>query len=279
MSESNYSFSYEGSQNIEGKNTGGTGDKRKLPKSDKIQGIILIVASVILAAVIFAIVNKSYTVSNIVINGSAPYTEETLKAFADEYCDSKNSRSFFYVDEKELQELYFSSFPYLKSVSVEKKNPDTVIVTVEGEEAHAYFYLIDAYYTVNESLKILEKDESRPTDPTLIELTVSAPKELSIGKQPVFNEGIAADTETFIKLYNAIIANSLRYDVVSIKAESKFELAMTLRSGTDVKIGSVKDVEDKIAGLKKWMDENPTMLGPKVNIDITIIKKISITYD
>ena len=95
----------------------------------------------------------------------------------------------------------------------------------------------------------------------------------------MFEEGIAADAEAFRKLYKAIADNSLRYDVVSIRAESKFELAMTLRSGTDVKIGAVKDVEDKISGLKKWMDDNPSMLGPKVNIDITIIKKISITYD
>ena len=278
MSERNYSFSQGGQEKPEKVRIVNDGGERS-NKPYKISSIVLIVMAVILAAVIFAIVNKSYTVSNIVINGSAPYTKETLVQFATEYCEGKNAGSFFYVDETELAERFRSAFPYLKEAKVEKKTPNTLIITVAGEEARAYFFMLDAYYVINENMKILEKTDARPTIPALIELAVSVPKEMEIGKQPTFSEGVAADTETFIRLYNSIIDNGLRYDVVSIRAESKFELAMTLRSGTDVKIGSVKDVEDKIAGLKKWMDENPSMLGPKVNVDITIVKKISITYD
>ena len=253
--------------------------EEKIKKPSKLPGIILTAAAVILAALIFFIVNKSYTVSNVIINGSAPYPIEDLEAFARDYCKSKNAGSFFYVDEEELTEKYYGEFPYLKSVKVEKHSPDTVIVTVEGEEALAYFYMIDSYYIINESMKVLEKVSERPASPTLIEVTVATPKEIAVGRQLVFGEGIAVDAETFVKLYGAIAESELRYDVVSISAKSKFEIAMKLRSGTDVKVGSIKDVEDKISGLKKWMDENPSMLGPKVNIDITIIKKISITYD
>ena len=279
MSEGNNSFHYGNSVNPpESTNTVNT-DEVKPKKPYKLPGIILTVIAIALAAVIFAIVNESYTVSNIIINGSAPYTEEQLRTLAMDYCNGKNSGSYFYVDEGELAEKLYMAFPYLKNVTVEKNRPDTLIITVEGEEAQAYFFMIDAYYIVNEGMKVLERVTDKPTLPTLIELSISTPKEVILGKPVVFSDGISIDTDSFVKLYNAITENSLRYDVVSIKAESKFDLGMTLRSGTDIKIGSVKDVEDKISGLKKWMDENPSMLGPRVNIDITIIKKISITYD
>lgn len=280
MSDENNSLSYRNASHPPADDPAAVNSGDEKPKKPyKIPGIILTVLVVVLAAVIFFIVDKSYTVSNIIINGSSPYQLEQLDALARDYCKSKNAGSYFYVDERELEEKYYEAFPYLKSVTVEKSRPDTVIVNVEGEEAQAYFYLIDSYYIVNDSTKVLERVTEKPVSPTLIELKISTPKEIVLGKTLVFEEGIAADAEAFRKLYKAIADNSLRYDVVSIRAESKFELAMTLRSGTDVKIGSVKDVEDKISGLKKWMDDNPSMLGPKVNIDITIIKKISITYD
>ena len=280
MDGSNGNFSYGESiytPSADGAAAGNGKDKRKRPTA--VINIVLIIAAVLLSAVVFAIVNQNYTISNIVINGSAPYQQETLRQLADEYCDGKNGRSFFYVDEKELEEKYYSAFPYLKSVSVSKKHPNTLVVTVEREEPQAYFHMMDAYYIINENMKVLERLEERPVIPALIEISISVPNEIKVGSQLVFGEGVVADVEVFSKLYSAIVDNSLRYDVVSIKAENKFELSMTLRSGTDVKIGSIKDVEDKISGLKKWMDENLSMLGPRVNIDITIIKKITVTYD
>lgn len=279
MSDDNKPLSY-GEPVYPTENTNSVNSADEKPKKPyKISGIVLTIVAVILATAIFVIVNRRFTVSNIVINGSSSYTEEELRQLAEDYCDSKNSGSYFYVEADELEEKYYSAFPYLKSVTVEKKRPDTLIVAVEGEEAQAYFYMIDSYYIINENMKVLERLTEKPLSPTLIEITISTPKEVILGKPLVFGEGISVDADSFLKLYNAIDENSLRYDVVSIQAESKFELGMTLRSGTDIKIGSIKDVEDKISGLKKWMDENPTMLGPKVNIDITIIKKISITYD
>ncbi len=280
MNPDNNSFIY-GENNISRENPAvrDGGENNHNPKSRTILAIILSIAIVILVFVIFSLVNSGYTVKNIIVNGSSPYTRDELVALVDSYCEEKNTRSFFSVNAKELAEKFHKTMPYIRSIEIEKKFPDTVVLNIEGEEAEYIFSAHKSYYVLNSDLKVLEILEGVPENTGLVVVSFPTPKEVSLGKVIVFEEDSLMDAESFLKLSTALKKTNLRADVKILGAENKFELRMTLRSGIDVYMGSIKDIEEKISGMKKWLDENPDEISDKLNMDISILKKIVITRD
>ncbi len=253
--------------------------KNHNPKSVTLLTVILVFIAVGILIAIVSMINSGYTVKNIIVNGSSPYSEEDIRGLVQEYCKEKNSLSFFRVNADELEKMYYEKMPYLKKADVEKKYPDTVVVTIEGESAEYIFEAHGKYYVLNREMKVLEEIAGIPEDTGLVVLSFGTPKEITLGKKIVFEENNLMDEESFLKLNQALQDAGMESDVKSIKADNKFELSMVLRSGVDVYIGSIKDVGEKIRGLKKWLDENPDEISDNLNADISILKKIVISRD
>ncbi len=258
---------------------GGQSGKEHNPKSRTILTVILAAAAVGLIVLIFFLVNRGYSVKNVIINGVSPYSEEILLGIVDEYCEDKNTRSFFYINAGELTDLFYDSLPYIKSVKAEKKFPDTLIITIEGETPRFYFEIYGGCYILSPELKVLEKHDGIPNAETISKITFPDPKEITVGKTLVFSDESLISDEDFKRFYNSLKDAGIAESISELCVTNRFELSFTFRSGVDVYVGSIKDVEEKIKGLTKWINENRDELSPNVNIDVSILKKIVISRD
>lgn len=247
--------------------------------SARVISIILVAVALILLCVMIALVSSRYVIKNTVINGESPYTEEDIRAILDEYFEERGSTSYFYIDVDELSEKIKSRMPYVKSIQIEKKAPDTLIFTLSGESAEAYIEYMGRYYLLNADMKVLEALSSKPARERLIEFYVDLPSEIVIGSTIAFSDDSRMDAESYTRIYKALEDSGLREVCGTLDAMNKFDLSMKLVSGVDVKIGSIKDIEEKLTTLERWLSDNPDLIDPTLNLDISILKKISMSYD
>ena len=252
---------------------------KKKRGSEKIISLVLGVVSLVLIVVIITLINKGYMIKNTVILGESPYSEESIKVLTEKYYNEKGSRSYFSVQISELERILKNEMPYIKNVSVEKKAPDTIIITLEGESAEAYITHLGSYYLLNADMKVLERTELEPIRPRLIKLDITLPSQIEVGKQIIFPEDGSMDAETYKRIYSALTDSGIRERVAYLDIKNKFELKFKMHGGTDVKIGSVKDIEEKLNTLALWIKDNPDEIRSNLNLDISILKKISVSYD
>jgi len=240
---------------------------------------VLSVAALVLFIVVIARVNSGYVIENTVINGESPYTEEEINALLETYFADRGSRSYFYLNVEELTERVMREMPYIKTLTIEKKSPDTLIFNVTGEAAEAYVEFLGSWYLLNSEMKVLARSDGEPSRSSLIKLDIDVPGEISVGSKIVFPENSRMDAETYARIYSALLSSDIRKRVQYIDVRNKFDLNMVLHGGVDVKVGSVKDIEEKLSTLSRWLGDNPEEIRSTLNIDISVLKKIYISYD
>lgn len=253
--------------------------KRNNLTSARVISVMLVVIALILLCVMIALVSSRYVIKNTLINGESPYSEEEIRSVLEEYFEERGSTSYFYIDVDELSEKIKSKMPYVKSIEIEKKAPDTLIFTLTGESAEAYIEYMGKYYLLNADMKVLGSLANEPARESLIELYIDLPSEIVIGSTIAFSDESRMDAESYTRIYKALEDAGLREMCKSLDAMNKFDLSMKLSSGVDVKIGSIKDIEEKLTTLSKWISDNEDLLEPTLNLDISILKKISMSYD
>ena len=253
--------------------------KRKLKISPKTYTLIAFVLIMTLVCVIVVMINKGYVIKNVIWEGSSVYSEEELQSVIDAYCEEKGTRSFFYVSADELSEYFLKQMPYIKEITVNKQLPDTLMISMKGEEGIGYFSFGSSFYIINSDMKILQKTESRPLKDSLMEIELTSLKAINVGERVVFAENARMDSDTFSRIYRAMMKGSVGGRIALLDAKNQFELSMKFSSGVDVYIGSVKDVEEKFTTLYKWISENPKEMRSDLNIDISVRTRVSLSYD
>lgn len=252
---------------------------KKEKNIEKTVAILLVAVALVLLAVIIFLINKGYVIKNTIIYGESAYSEESIRELFSRYCEEIGSNSYFYIETGALEKKITDELPYVKSVKIEKKAPDTLIFTIEGEVAQAYIEHLGSYYLLNSDMKVLEKLDSEPIRPRLIRLDIELPLEISVGSVMLFPEDGSMDAETYARIYSALESSGVRERVEFLNVRNKFDLSMILHGGVDVKIGSVKDIEEKLKTLNTWLEDNPDEIRSTLNLDISILKKIHVSYD
>ena len=247
--------------------------------SAKTISLVLIGIALVLLVIIFALINNGYVIKNIILSGESPYDEDRIYILLDAYFEERGNRSYFYINTEEIEEKIKKELPYIKEIKLEKKAPDTILIFVEGETAESYIEFLGDYYLLNGDMKVLEKMDNEPLRTRLIRLEIDLPSEISVGSQILFPEDSRMDAESFVRIYSALVESGIRERVASLNAKNKFDLTMRTREGIDVNIGSVKDIEEKLNTLTRWLNENPDEIKSNLNIDISVLKKLSISYD
>lgn len=274
------SFYYGGEQPTpKGVSVPSESEKKPRKISSKTYTLIACIVIMTLLCVIVVMVNKGYVIKNVIWEGSSVYSEQELQSVFDAYCEEKGTRSYFYVNADELSAYFLKKMPYIKEIAVTKQLPDTLTISMKGEEGIGYFSFGSSFYIINSEMKILQKTDKRPMKDTLIDIELTSLKEINVGEKVVFDENARMDPDTFSRIYRAMMSSTVGGKIGYMDAKNQFELSMKFSSGVDVYIGSVKDVEEKFESLYKWIGENPKEMRSDLNIDISVRTRVSLSYD
>lgn len=94
-----------------------------------------------------------FRVSDIQVEGNTHYTdEEIIRAI-----DIEEGDNLFFFDRFAALSRVFAKLPYVEEVSVERKLPNKVTITVKESQALAYIVLGDEDWTIDHSCKVLGK--------------------------------------------------------------------------------------------------------------------------
>lgn len=106
----------------------------------------------VIVAVIF-VMSVFFRVSDIQVEGNTHYTdEEIIRAI-----DIEEGDNLFFFDRFAALSRVFAKLPYVEEVSVERKLPNKVTITVKESQALAYIVLGDEDWTIDHSCKVLGK--------------------------------------------------------------------------------------------------------------------------
>ncbi len=169
----------------------------------------LMFAVAILAAIF--VMSVFFRITVIQVKGNVHYTEqEIVRACAIEQGDN-----LFFFDRIAAISRALSKLPYLEDVSVERKLPNRVTITVKESTALAYLELGDEQWTLDHRCKVLGKAAEGETE-TLIPVVGIRPGTLMIGERMETDDHDVGRVDYLAAILDQLEGRGLTADVTEI---------------------------------------------------------------
>ena len=168
------------------------------------------------------------------------------------------------IDEKAAVASMVRECPYLKTVKIEKKFPNTVCFAVEEQEPGWYMQVGNDFYGLDFDLKVLLETylEQDFIDRGLTKLVLPEIESVIVGELPEF----ASDDEQLIKesltIVDAFRTHGIKKRLTGLDISNRFEIKLEIDNSYEVYFGDMASFDMKMkfleAVLKKAEDDGAT---------------------
>ena len=231
-------------------------EKRK--KIRKRRLLILLFSFLIIGMAVFAVLLKTklFPIKKALASGSTVYTSEQIIKAA----GITGKTPIFGITESSVAKRIAKKLPYVESLRIKRKFPDTVEIKVSDAKDYYLFLQDVAYYAVSKKGRVLNVYEELPEG--VIEVLSESAK-LNIGdnvsfadekEKEIFDYLSSYPEEKGIRLNSVDVTNPLR---IVIKVEDRFE----------VNLGSQANLKEKIDHLSGMIAEIGDRKG-RINLDM-----------
>ena len=212
--------------------------KRNKRKRRRLLAFLLCLLICLLCIAAVLSVTILFPIKNIVVDGENVYTkEEIIKASGIELDDN-----IFMLSKNEIISSISSSLPKSGEISVERKMPDTVKITV-NTAVPAYFFMSDDLYCITDRhYKVIEQVTEPPEN--CIQLKIKEYSAVSPGNKIIFSQ---EDSDTLNELLT--LCNNKNIMPSGIDVSDGVKLKLIIDGKLLVLLGSSIDMEYKIAHL------------------------------
>ena len=221
----------------------------------------VLLTAMAITAVMF-LVMSFMKVGDIEIIGTNPYDNyEIIHA-----TQLKSSDNWSRVDTKALEQKLLREMKYLKSVEVEKKFPNKIVIRIEPKFARWYMDFEGVYYALDSDMYVIEeiKDVTGVTKLILPNVRTALSDEV-----PEFGQSEIETKET-LKIIHAISGNaaiSSRLTVVDVSDRTNIRLVVDGKY--DIVMGSSNDIAGKLACAVEMLgqeDVKNSEFGGEINV-------------
>ena len=225
-----------------------TRDETRVPRRSSFSGPLMFAVAIVAAIFVMSVF---FRVSDIQVKGNVHYTpEEIIRASAIEEGDN-----LFFFDRIATISRALSKLPYIEDISVERRLPNKVIITVEESSALAYLELGDEQWTLDHRCKVLGKAAEGETG-TLIPVVGIRPGTLMIGEQMETEDQDKDEVEYLAAVLDQIEARGLTEHITQIdfsdpqspefRYEDRYTVVLGPESGLEHKFGMFVTVLEKL---------------------------------
>jgi len=173
--------------------------------------------------------------------------------------------NLFRVNEEKLSEKLSKQLPYIKSVTLERELPDTLIINVESTREVAAVVSNSVYVLVDETGKVLDKDASVLRANVAIVNNVKL-KEKNEGERVVLTN--EKKTENLITLLGALKNSGLEL-LTEIDLKNVNDIKIKYDDRITFEVGSLTNIETKLArGVAALEKENEINAYSKGTLDL-----------
>lgn len=222
--------------------------------------IFLVVAAALsFFVVVFTVLLK---ISDIEITGTSVYTEEEILSAL----SVSKGDSLYGFDEKAVANTLKHRFPYIKSISVDRILPSTLVINITDETPVFAIQVERDYFILSDDFKVLERRSALPEDIKLVFLNTGYVKRCVTGETLSF-----AETRLLLsldELWATLCHYKLDGKIDYIQAYNRFDIYFGYNNGQlKTYLGDIKDCDAKIRffiGIKEHLYDDQ-----RGNLDIS----------
>lgn len=221
-------------------------NRRRKLKKNMLSVLLAVVVMCVGLVLVFSLFFKTNTVT---ISGDKVYSDKTVI----EKSGIETGENLFKVSEEKLSEKLSKDLPYIKSVTIERKLPDTIIINVEGAKEVGAVTTQKGFVLLDETGKVLDKNASILKENVAVITNVKL-KEYIEGERVVLTD--EKKTEALIKLFEAIKNTEMQL-LTEIDLKSLNDIKIKYDDRITFAVGSLTNIETKLArGLAALEKEN-----------------------
>ena len=216
-------------------------NKKKMSRRRKLKKNMLsiLLALVVMCVGLVLVFSLFFKINTVTISGDKVYSD---KMVADK-SGIEIGENLFKVSEAKLSEKLSKDLPYIKSVTIERKLPDTIIINVEAAKEVAAVTTEKGFVLLDETGKVLDKNASILKENVAVINNVKL-KEYIEGEKVVLTD--EKKTEALIKLFEAIKNTDMQL-LTEIDLKNINDIKIKYDDRITFAVGSLTNIETKLA--------------------------------
>ena len=236
--------------------------KRKKRKRNAILYIMIVLLLVGIAVI--SSVTIFFNIINIEVIGDSRYAKDKIES-ASGILEGQN---MFRLDKFEIEQSMVKQLPYLTTVSIKRKLPDTLEIHVEDTTAVAAVKTAAGYVLIDADSKMLELAAQLPE--TTVEVIGAELGKFEPGETAEFGNENAA--ELIRLLVTELKSAGILDGATSINVTKRHDLSFVYNDVIQCELGTMSDLSVKIKMIAQVLEENP--LDTKAEIDATDANRV-----
>lgn len=223
-------------------------NKKKMRRKRKIQKAImtLVLALVVLCVGVILVFSLFFKINTVTVTGQSVYSQKQIV----EKSRITVGENLFRVDEEELSQLLSKELPYIKSATIKRELPDTIVIEIEETKGVACIKNNKSFIILDSTGKVLDKAAAKLKEPLPVIKSVTA-KTVEEGSIIELNNQKRNDTLPQILL---AIENAELEDLTEIDLKNVNDIKIKYDNRITLKIGNLTNIEKKLARGKKAIE-------------------------
>jgi len=151
------------------------------------------------------------------------------------------------LQKSKIASLIMEQLPYINAVTITRKLPDSVVITVsEGDAAAAVIDADDNYWHISETGKVLEKIESIADETVVIVTGVNLIEPVAGAQMTLAEDEDKSKASQMLLLINTLSQYGILFDVSEIDMSKSFNPVLTYSDRFKVELGVTDELDYKI---------------------------------
>ncbi len=232
----------------------------------------LILALIIIGALIVLFLTSVFNIAEFDTVNEGRYTPEELA----EAGEIKKGEKIYSADLERAERLILEEFTEIGSIRVSRDLPNRIIFEPVYASAKYYIELYGEFYTLSDSLRVLERVESRSycTSLRLVRLYLPEIRRAVAGEVLSFAEENAS--EYISRMLSAVSDSDLYGQIDKLYIESKFECHAVKTDSFKISFGECRDEKIKLQMAMRVMEEGGYYTQTGVFIDASDASQVSV---
>ncbi len=224
-------------------------NKKKMSRKRKIRKNILafLLAVVVLCVGAVLVFSLFFKVNTISVKGENIYSDKMII----EKSGVEIGTNLFRINEEKLSEKLSKDLPYIKSVTIERELPDTLVINVQSTREVAAVVSNSVYVLIDETGKVLDKDASVLRENVAVVDNVKL-KEKIEGEQIVLTN--EKKTDVLIALLDTVKNSGLEL-LTEIDLKNINDIKIKYDDRITFEVGSLTNIETKLARGKAALEK------------------------
>lgn len=213
---------------------------KKAKRKKRIKRIIVLLIFVIILGTVFVTKTDTFLITNVECSGenlvTGDYVLEKGKTFKGE--------NLFLLSKKTIEDTLRKN-PYIDTVKIKKKLPNTIIVEVTEKKGLFYIYDGDYNNIISEEMMVLEKKDTIDGD-ELIKISGIDLVDVDLGQKFSKSNRVASILEEIYKEQSVIKNNKEDFSITELNIGDLSDIKVYF-GNIEIKIGSDKNLRKKMS--------------------------------